>query len=254
MEAELEFLFDTQTIIAFFTLAILEIVLGIDNIIFISIIANRLPLEIRNQVRRFGLLFALITRVLLLLSLSWVMGLTAPLFNIVDQEISGRDLILLLGGIFLLWKSSKEIYLEVEAAETAQEAEAISEVNSEQLKKSTKKLFWGSVIQIGILDIVFSLDSVITAVGLVDEILIMIAAVIASIVIMLFAAKPIGEFVNNHPSIKVLALSFLSVVGIVLVAEGLSFHIPKGYIYFGMAFSFAVEILNIRSRTKKTKI
>ncbi|WP_234987051.1 TerC family protein [Polynucleobacter kasalickyi] len=250
----MEFLFDTQTIIAFFTLAILEIVLGIDNIIFISIIANRLPLEIRNQVRRFGLLFALITRVLLLLSLSWVMGLTAPLFNIVDQEISGRDLILLLGGIFLLWKSSKEIYLEVEAAETAQEAEAISEVNSEQLKKSTKKLFWGSVIQIGILDIVFSLDSVITAVGLVDEILIMIAAVIASIVIMLFAAKPIGEFVNNHPSIKVLALSFLSVVGIVLVAEGLSFHIPKGYIYFGMAFSFAVEILNIRSRTKKTKI
>lgn len=250
----MEFLFDTQTIIAFFTLAILEIVLGIDNIIFISIIANRLPLEIRNQVRRFGLLFALITRVLLLLSLSWVMGLTSPLFNVFNQDISGRDLILLLGGIFLLWKSSKEIYLEVEAVEHEKVSEEASSSNSGELKKSTKKLFWGSVIQIGILDIVFSLDSVITAVGLVDEILIMVAAVIASMFIMLFAAKPIGDFVNNHPSIKVLALSFLSIVGIVLIAEGLNFHIPKGYIYFGMAFSFGVEILNIRSRTKKTTI
>ncbi|WP_108647775.1 TerC family protein [Polynucleobacter rarus] len=250
----MEFLFDTQTIIAFFTLAILEIVLGIDNIIFISIIANRLPLEIRNQVRRFGLLFALITRVLLLLSLSWVMGLTSPLFNVFNQDISGRDLILLLGGLFLLWKSSKEIYLEVEAVEHEKVSEEASSSNSGELKKSTKKLFWGSVIQIGILDIVFSLDSVITAVGLVDEILIMVAAVIASMFIMLFAAKPIGDFVNNHPSIKVLALSFLSIVGIVLIAEGLNFHIPKGYIYFGMAFSFGVEILNIRSRTKKTTI
>lgn len=250
----MEFLFDTQTIIAFLTLAILEIVLGIDNIIFISIIANRLPIEIRNQVRRFGLLFALITRVLLLLSLSWVMGLTSPLFNVFNQDISGRDLILLLGGLFLLWKSSKEIYLEVEAVEHEKPSEEASSSNSEELKKSTKKLFWGSVIQIGILDIVFSLDSVITAVGLVDEILIMVAAVIASMFIMLFAAKPIGDFVNNHPSIKVLALSFLSIVGIVLIAEGLNFHIPKGYIYFGMAFSFGVEILNIRSRTKKTAI
>jgi predicted tellurium resistance membrane protein TerC len=250
----MEFLFDTQTIIAFLTLAILEIVLGIDNIIFISIIANRLPLEIRNQVRRFGLFFALITRILLLLSLSWVMGLTEPLFTALNQEISGRDLILLMGGLFLLWKSSKEIYLEVEAVEHENVREDASTTNSEELKKSTKKLFWGSVIQIGILDIVFSLDSVITAVGLVDEILIMVAAVIASMLIMLFAAKPIGDFVNHHPSIKVLALSFLSIVGIVLIAEGLNFHIPKGYIYFGMAFSFGVEILNIRSRTKKTSI
>jgi predicted tellurium resistance membrane protein TerC len=250
----MEFLFDTQTIIAFLTLAILEIVLGIDNIIFISIIANRLPLEIRNQVRRFGLFFALITRILLLLSLSWVMGLTEPLFTALNQEISGRDLILLMGGLFLLWKSSKEIYLEVEAVEHENVRVDASTTNSEELKKSTKKLFWGSVIQIGILDIVFSLDSVITAVGLVDEILIMVAAVIASMLIMLFAAKPIGDFVNHHPSIKVLALSFLSIVGIVLIAEGLNFHIPKGYIYFGMAFSFGVEILNIRSRTKKTSI
>lgn len=250
----MEFLFDTQTIIAFLTLAILEIVLGIDNIIFISIIANRLPQEIRNQVRRFGLLFALITRILLLLSLSWVMGLTSPLFNVFNHDISGRDLILLLGGLFLLWKSSKEIYLEVEAVEHEKPSEEVSGNNSAEIKKSTKKLFWGAVIQIGILDIVFSLDSVITAVGLVDEILIMVAAVIASMFIMLFAAKPIGDFVNNHPSIKVLALSFLSIVGIVLIAEGLNFHIPKGYIYFGMAFSFGVEILNIRSRTKKTAI
>lgn len=250
----MEFLFDTQTIIAFLTLAILEIVLGIDNIIFISIIANRLPLEIRNQVRRFGLLFALITRILLLLSLSWVMGLTEPLFTVLNQKISGRDLILLMGGLFLLWKSSKEIYLEVEAVEHEKVSEDASTTNSEEIKKSTKKLFWGAVIQIGILDIVFSLDSVITAVGLVDEILIMVAAVIASMLIMLFAAKPIGDFVNHHPSIKVLALSFLSIVGVVLIAEGLNFHIPKGYIYFGMAFSFGVEILNIRSRTKKTAI
>ena len=244
----MEFLFDTQMLVAFLTLAILEIVLGIDNIIFISIIANKLPIEIRNQVRRFGLVFALITRILLLLSLSWVMGLTNPLFSIFNQEISGRDLILLLGGLFLLWKSSKEIYQEVEAQEA--EEEEVND-NATILKKSSFKVFWGSVIQIGILDIVFSLDSVITAVGLVDEIAIMIAAVIASIVIMLFAAKPIGDFVNHHPSIKVLALSFLSIVGIVLIAEGLDFHIPKGYVYFGMAFSFIVELLNIRSRTKK---
>lgn len=243
----MEFFFDGQTIVAFLTLALLEIVLGIDNIIFISIIANRLPEEMRNQVRRFGLLFALITRILLLLSLSWVMGLTKPLFTVMQEEISGRDMILIIGGLFLLWKSSKEIYLEVEAA-----AEEVDHANStETVQRGSTALFWGSVIQIGVLDIIFSLDSVITAVGLVDEIIIMIAAVIASIMVMLFAAKPIGDFVNNHPSIKVLALSFLSIVGIVLLAEGLNFHIPKGYIYFGMAFSFFVELLNIRARTKR---
>jgi predicted tellurium resistance membrane protein TerC len=245
----LEFILDPNTIIAFLTLAALEIVLGIDNIIFISVIANRLPTEMRDQVRRFGLMFALITRVLLLFSLSWVMGLTEPLFNAFNQEISGRDLILFGGGLFLLWKASKEIYLEVEAEEEApiEQKDMQKEVN-----KAKAKLFWGAVVQIGILDIVFSLDSVITAVGLVDEISIMVAAVLASVAVMLFAAKSIGDFVHRHPSIKVLALSFLTIVGMVLIAESMDIHIPKGYVYFAMAFSLAVEILNIRLRTKKS--
>jgi predicted tellurium resistance membrane protein TerC len=246
----LEFILDPNTIIAFLTLAALEIVLGIDNIIFISVLANRLPLEIRESVRRFGLLFALITRVLLLLSLSWVMGLTEPLFAFYNQEISGRDLILFFGGLFLLWKASKEIYFEVEA-----EKETTKEINTSNLKsKSIQKIFWGTIVQIGILDIVFSLDSVITAVGLVDEISIMIAAVLASVFFMLWAAQPIGDFVHRHPSIKVLALSFLMIVGFVLIAESLDVHIPKGYVYFAMAFSLVVEVLNIRARNKKEKV
>jgi predicted tellurium resistance membrane protein TerC len=243
----LEFILDPNTIIAFLTLVALEIVLGIDNIIFISVLANRLPIEIRESVRRFGLLFALITRVLLLLSLSWVMGLTEALFSFYNQEISGRDLILFFGGLFLLWKASKEIYLEVEAEE-----KTASEINASSTKsKSIQNLFWGSIFQIGILDIVFSLDSVITAVGLVDEISIMVAAVLISVIFMLWAAKPIGDFVHHHPSIKVLALSFLMIVGFVLIAESLDVHIPKGYVYFAMAFSLGVEVLNIRARQKK---
>ena len=243
----LEFILDPNTIIAFLTLVALEIVLGIDNIIFISVLANRLPIEIRESVRRFGLLFALVTRILLLLSLSWVMGLTEALFSFYNQEISGRDLILFFGGLFLLWKASKEIYLEVEAEE-----KTASEINASSTKsKSIQKLFWGSIFQIGILDIVFSLDSVITAVGLVDEISIMVAAVLISVIFMLWAAKPIGDFVHHHPSIKVLALSFLMIVGFVLIAESLDVHIPKGYVYFAMAFSLAVEVLNIRARQKK---
>jgi len=244
-----EFILDPNTIIAFLTLAALEIVLGIDNIIFISVIANRLPTEMRDQVRRFGLMFALITRILLLFSLSWVMGLTEPLFNAFNQEISGRDLILFGGGLFLFWKASKEIYLEVEAEE---EAPIEQKDMQKEVDKAKAKVFWGAVVQIGILDIVFSLDSVITAVGLVDEISIMIAAVLVSMGVMLFAAKPISEFVHNHPSIKVLALSFLTIIGLVLIAESMDVHIPKGYVYFAMAFSLAVEILNIRSRTKKS--
>jgi predicted tellurium resistance membrane protein TerC len=243
----LQFILDPNTIIAFLTLAALEIVLGIDNIIFISVLANRLPLEIRESVRRFGLLFALITRVLLLLSLSWVMSLTETLFAIHNQEISGRDLILFFGGLFLLWKASKEIYLEVEAEE-----ETAKEINSTSLRsKSIQKVFWGAILQIGVLDMVFSLDSVITAVGLVDEISIMIAAVLMSVFFMLLAAKSISDFVHRHPSIKVLALSFLMIVGLVLIAESLNVHIPKGYVYFAMAFSLSVEVLNIRARNKK---
>lgn len=245
----IDFLLAPNTIIAFFTLAALEIVLGIDNIIFISVLANRLPISMRDRVRRLGLLFALFTRVLLLLSLSWVMGLTATLFTLFNQAISGRDLILLLGGLFLLWKASKEIYLEVEAEE-----EPEHETSNAAEKANSAKVFWSAVIQIGILDIVFSLDSVITAVGLVDDISIMIAAVLASVAVMLFAAKPIGDFVHHHPSIKVLALSFLTIVGLVLIAESMDLHIPKGYVYFAMAFSLFVEFLNIRARTKKSKL
>jgi len=251
MDSLLQLMSDPNAWVAFLTLSALEIILGIDNIIFISVIANRLPLEIREKVRRFGLIFALVTRILLLLSLSWVMGLTNPLFSINDHAISGRDLILLLGGFFLIWKASKEIYVEVEVGESSDEQ---GETNKANLNKSMFSLFAGSVLQIGILDIIFSLDSVITAVGMVDEISVMIAAVLASVMIMLIAAKPIGDFVHRHPSIKVLALSFLTVVGVVLIAEGMGLHIPKGYVYVAMAFSLSVELLNIRSREKKKKL
>lgn len=247
-ETALLLLSDPNTWIAFLTLSALEIILGIDNIIFISVIANRLPIEIREKVRRFGLLFALGTRVLLLFSLSWVMGLTTPLITISNHPISGRDLILLMGGFFLIWKASKEIYTEVEVGE---HEGADPQLDARNTNKSLFSLFVGSIVQIGLLDIIFSLDSVITAVGMVDQISIMIAAVIFSMLIMLIAAKPIGEFVHRHPSIKVLALSFLTVVGVVLIAEGMGLHIPKGYVYVAMGFSLAVELLNIRSRAKK---
>ena len=178
------------------------------------------------------------------------MSLTAPLITILDHPISGRDFILLLGGFFLIWKSSKEIYTEVEVGE---HDEGASADEPHKVNKSMFSLFVGSIVQIGLLDIIFSLDSVITAVGMVDQISIMIAAVIASILIMLIAAKPIGDFVHHHPSIKVLALSFLTVVGVVLIAEGMGVHIPKGYVYVAMGFSLAVELLNIRSREKKKR-
>jgi predicted tellurium resistance membrane protein TerC len=247
LESTLMLLGDPNTWVAFLTLSTLEVVLGVDNIIFISVIANRLPTEIRENVRRIGLLLALATRILLLISLSWVMGLTHPLLVIGEHAISGRDLILLLGGFFLIWKASKEIYLEVE------EGEDLAKPSDTLIKqaKSLQRLFLTSVIQIGLLDIIFSLDSVITAVGMVDHIGIMIAAVMASVLVMLLAAKSLGDFVHRHPSIKVLALSFLTVVGVVLTAEGMGIHIPKGYIYAAMAFSLFVELLNIRAREKK---
>lgn len=248
LDSFLQLLSDPNIWIAFLTLSALEIILGIDNIIFISVIANRLPIQIREKVRRFGLIFALVTRILLLLSLSWVMGLTSPLFSILGHSLTGRNLILLLGGFFLIWKASKEIYVEVEAGDHDGEDEKVGTVS---LNNSHATLFLSSILQIGLLDIIFSLDSVITAVGMVDEIGVMIAAVLASVFIMLIAAKPIGDFVHNHPSIKVLALSFLTVVGVVLLAEGMGVHIPKGYVYVAMAFSLFVELLNIRSRKKK---
>jgi predicted tellurium resistance membrane protein TerC len=241
----MELLTDPNVWIAFLMLAALEIVLGIDNIIFISILVGRLPADKRDVARRLGLGFAMVSRIALLFSLAWVMTLTSPLFSVVGQDISGRDLILLFGGLFLLYKASHEIFMEVEAhpsKETAAGADAV---------KTGATLFWGTIVQIGVVDIVFSLDSVITAVGMVDNIGVMVAAVIASVAVMMFAAKPIGEFVDRHPSIKVLALAFLTMVGTLLIAEAFDVHVPKAYVYTAMLFSLGVEALNIRARSKR---
>ncbi|MBI5926192.1 MAG: TerC family protein [Aquabacterium sp.] len=243
----MEFLLDPNIWIAFGMLTALEIVLGVDNIIFISILVGRLPAEMRDKARRLGLGFAMISRLMLLFSLSWVMGLTADLFTVLGKGISGRDLVLLLGGLFLLYKASHEIFVEVEARED----DHAPDTDPAVIKAAGQRLFWGIIGQIAIIDIVFSLDSVITAVGMVDKLGVMIAAVIASVGVMLFAAKPIGEFVDKHPSVKVLALAFLVMVGMALTAESLDMHVPKGYIYAAMAFSLAVEALNIRSRAKR---
>ena len=241
----MDFLLDPNIWIAFFMLAALEIVLGIDNIIFISILVGRLPPDKRDIGRRLGLGFAMVSRIALLFSLSWVLTLTEPLFTILRQEISGRDLILLGGGLFLLYKATHEIFLEVEAHQTKEESAGADTV------KTGATLFWGTIVQIGIVDIVFSLDSVITAVGMVDNISVMVTAVVASVAVMMFAAKPIGDFVDRHPSIKVLALSFLTMVGTLLIAEAFDVHVPKGYVYTAMLFSLVVEALNIRARTKR---
>ena len=239
-------LLDPNLWIAFAMLTALEIVLGIDNIIFISILVGRLPPEQRDNARRLGLGFAMLTRILLLLSLSWVMGLTADLFSVAGKGISGRDLVLLLGGLFLLYKAAHEIFVEVEAREERNPDDA-----SGPIPKHLPSLFWATIAQIAIIDIVFSLDSVITAVGMVDEIAVMIGAVIAAVAVMMFAARPIGNFVDSHPSIKVLALAFLVMVGMALIAEAFDVHVPTGYIYVSMAFSLAVEALNIRAAAKR---
>lgn len=234
----MEVLLDPNSIIPFLTLSALELVLGIDNIIFISIISDRLPVAQRRTARTTGLLLAIITRVLLLFSLSWIMSLTVPLFTVFNQGISGRDLILILGGLFLIGKSTHEIHQKLEASE---------EENKGQLVASS---FAAVITQILLLDIVFSLDSVITAIGMVNEIPIMIAAVIFSTLIMIFAAHSIADFVDKRPTIKMLALSFLVLIGVALLAEGFDTHIPKGYIYFSMAYALVVEILNLRLRKK----
>ncbi len=225
--------------VAFLTLTALELVLGIDNIIFISILVDKLPPERREIARRIGLFLAMFMRVGLLLILSWIVGLTAPLFSVLGAEISGRDLILIAGGVFLVWKSTMEIHQLTEG----EEGHASSKV---------KASFGAIILQIIIIDMVFSLDSIITAVGMVDEVAVMIAAVIASVGLMMLFARGIGNFVSAHPSIKMLALSFLLVVGVMLIAEGFEHKVPKGYIYFAMAFSVAVEMLNIRMRKKKS--
>jgi predicted tellurium resistance membrane protein TerC len=252
----MDFLLDPQIWIALAMLTALEIVLGVDNIIFISILVGRLPPELRDKARRLGLGFAMVSRLMLLFSLSWVMGLTTDLFTVVGQGISGRDLVLLLGGLFLLYKASHEIFVEVEAHELAgpPAVEAVDEGSNAKAVAAGQRVFWSTIAQIGVIDIVFSLDSVITAVGMVDQLGVMVAAVIVSVGVMLFAAKPIGDFVDAHPSVKVLALAFLVMVGMALTVEALDVHVPKGYLYAAMAFSLAVEVLNIRARAKRQRL
>ncbi|BDU57568.1 membrane protein [Limnohabitans sp. MORI2] len=237
----MELLADPQTWIAFATLTALELVLGIDNIIFISILVDKLPPEKRELARRIGLFMAMFMRIGLLLLLSVIVGLVAPLFTVFGQDISGRDLILILGGLFLIWKSTGEIHQSLEGEE-------------EHGNSAVANTMASVILQIMVIDLVFSLDSIITAVGMVDEVAIMIAAVITSVGLMMAFASGIGRFVSNHPSIKMLALTFLVVVGVVLMAEGLGHHIPKGYIYFAMAFSVIVEMLNIRFRKRAQKV
>jgi predicted tellurium resistance membrane protein TerC len=240
-------LLDPHAWVAFATLTALEIVLGIDNIIFISILVGRLPATARDRARRLGLGFAMLSRLALLFSLTWVMGLTRDLFSVLGHGISGRDLVLLGGGAFLLYKASHEIFDAVEARADG----AAAHVPAVGSASARAGLFWSTIAQIGVIDIVFSLDSVITAVGMVDQISVMVAAVVASVAVMLFAARPIGEFVDRHPSVKVLALAFLVMVGMALTAEAFDVHVPKGYIYAAMAFSLVVETLNIRARAKR---
>lgn len=235
----MEFLTSPDIWIAFATLLLLEIVLGIDNIVFISILAGKLPQNQQAKARTVGLSLALITRLLLLFSLSWIIGLTAPLFTVFGQEISGRDLILILGGLFLVAKSTFEIHARLEGEE-----------GHGSTRSATS--FASVIVQILLLDVVFSLDSVITAVGMVDELPVMVAAVVVAIGIMLVSAGTISDFVNRHPTIKMLALSFLVLIGASLIAEGLDQHIPKGYIYGPIAFSVLVEALNLRARGRRT--
>jgi predicted tellurium resistance membrane protein TerC len=234
-----ELLLDPQAWIAFFTLTALELVLGIDNIVFISILVDRLPPARREFTRRIGLGLAMFMRIALLLLLVWIVGLTAPLFTLLGNAISGRDLILIAGGLFLLWKATGEIHELLEAhGDAPRPASAV---------RATFGAILGQIIAI---DLVFSLDSIITAVGMVSDVRVMIAAVIASVALMMVAAGPIGRFVSRHPTVKMLALAFLIMIGMALIADGLDFHVPKGYIYFAMAFSVAVEMLNLRLRRK----
>lgn len=249
----MEILANPEIWISLITLTVLEIVLGIDNIIFISILSGKLPEHQQKKARQLGLALAMITRVLLLLSLNWVMGLTSSLFNVAEWlsitnenlveklAISGRDLILITGGLFLIYKSTTEIHEKMEGDEH---------------EKITTKVhsFSGVIVQILILDVVFSLDSVITAVGMAKEILVMIAAVIIAVIVMMISASSISSFVNNHPTVKMLALSFLLLIGVSLLAEGFEQHIPKGYIYFAMAFSVLVEVLNLKVRSKSRPV
>ena len=236
----MEILLDPQTWLSLLTLTALEIVLGIDNLVFISILSSRLPAHQQSTARRVGLALAVITRLLLLLSISWLAGVTAPLFSVFEHPVSLRDLILLGGGLFLLAKGTTEIHATVEGVE-------------EEIRESKAVSFTSVVVQIMILDIVFSLDSVITAVGMASEISVMAAADIIAVLVMVFAADPLSRFIEEHVSVKMLALSILILVGVALIADGMGFHIPKGYLYFAIAFSVGVETLNILAKKKRMK-
>lgn len=237
----MEWILEPQGWVAFLTLAALELVLGIDNIVFISILVGKLPKERQQGAYRIGLGLALVTRILLLLSISWVMGLTKPLFSVFAKVISGRDVVLIVGGLFLVAKSTHEIHDKLEGAEG---------------ERSTKALgsYGGVLAQIVALDVIFSLDSVITAVGMVNKVGLMVSAIVVAIVVMMFFAKAIGDFVHRHPTVKMLALAFLLMIGVMLIADGLGHHIPKGYIYFSMAFSLFVEMLNLRARDVRNPV
>jgi len=231
----IDLLTDPQAWIALLTLTALELVLGIDNVIFISVLVDKLPKQRRDLARRFGLFLAMFMRIALLLMLSWMVGLTAPLFSLFGRDISGRDLILIFGGLFLLWKSTKEIHQLLEGQRGV--ASAV-----------VRAAFSAVIVQITLIDVVFSLDSIITAVGMVDQVRVMVAAVIISVLLMMAFAGAIGRVISAHPTLKMLALAFLFVIGVVLIADGFDHHVPKGYVYFAMAFSVAVEMLNIRLR------
>jgi predicted tellurium resistance membrane protein TerC len=234
-------LFTVENLIAFLTLSALEIVLGIDNIVFIAIISNALPKEIQSKARKLGLFFAMGTRIALLLGITWVMGLTTPIFTLLGHVVTGRDIVLLAGGLFLIAKSTFEIHEKIELP------------GEEEAQVRKVRGFSAAVFQIALLDIVFSLDSVITAVGMSGEIIIMVAAVVAAVLVMMLFADAISHFVSRHPTIQMLALSFLILIGVFLVAEGLGKHIDRGYIYFAMAFSLLVEVLNMRVRKADEK-
>ena len=239
-ENGMEWITQPDNWIALFTLVALELVLGVDNVIFISILAGKLPVDQQQKARTTGIAMAVITRILLLLSISWVIGLTEPLLSLFSLEVSGRDLILLAGGLFLLGKATLEIHHKLEGVEGQRSAKVAAS-------------FTSVIIQIMLLDIVFSLDSVITAVGMVDEVMIMVIAVVVAAGVMIWSSKPLGEFVERHPTIKILALSFLLLIGFTLIVEGLHQHIPKGYIYFAMGFSVFVEMLNLRIRAREVE-
>ena len=231
-------LFSLENIVALLTLTALEVVLGIDNIVFVVVIAGRLPAGVRDTARRLGLGLAMAMRILLLLAISWIMRLTTPLFAVLGHEVSGRDLVLLVGGLFLIGKATLEMHAKIEEHAKPEEP------------KSAAGTLISAVIQIGLLDIVFSLDSVITAVGMAQDVRIMVAAIVVAVLVMLFFSGPVGRFVHKHPTVQMLAFSFLLLVGVFLVAEGLGKHIDRGYIYFAMAFSLFVELLNLRIRRK----